>query len=79
MPEPYSLKEVADELGWHPATVKYHLYKSKYFAGMGKKVGQGLGFTQAELDRMREIARTMPPPGRKRKAKADKPKKKGAD
>ena len=67
MPEPYSLKDVAEELGLHPQTVKYHIYDSGYFKGMGKKVGRSLAFTQAELDRMRVLLKSMPPPGRKRK------------
>ncbi len=75
MPEPYSLKEIAEELGWHPATVKYHLYESGYFKGMGKLVGRSLTFTEEELQRMKQIKANMPPPGRKRKPPA---KQKGA-
>jgi len=65
MSEPYSLAEVARELDLHPQTVKYHIYTSSYFAGTGKTVGKALVFTQRELNEMREIMKTMPPPGRR--------------
>ena len=65
MPEPYSLAEVARELGLHPQTAKYHIYTSGYFSGKGKAIGSALAFTRKELDEMREIMKTMPPPGRR--------------
>ena len=66
MPEPYNLAEVARELSLHPQTVKYHIYTTNgYFAGKGKAIGKALASTQKELDKMREIARTMPPSGRR--------------
>lgn len=65
MPEPFSLREIADELDLKPETVKYHIYKSGYFKGKGKLVGHTLSFTQEELDEMKKIMRTMPRPGRK--------------
>ena len=72
MPEPYSLREVAEALGFHPQNVKYHIYTSGYFKGKGKLVGRTLSFTQAELDEMKEIKKRIPPPGKPRKAKPGK-------
>lgn len=69
MPEPYSLREVADELGIHPQTVKHHIYKTGHFKGKGKLIGRSLTFTQAELDEMKEIKKRIPPPGKPRKEK----------
>lgn len=69
MPEPYSLREVAEELGIHTQTVKYHIYESGHFRGFGKLIGRSLTFTEAELQRMRQLMAAMPPPGRRRKPK----------
>ena len=61
----YSLKDVAEHLGMHPQTVKYHIYTSKYFAGLGTVIGQALVFTDDELAKMVAIKAKMPAPGRK--------------
>ena len=57
--EPYSLKEFSALLDRHPQTIKYHIYESKAFAGVGRKVGHSLAFSDKHLARARVILAEM--------------------
>jgi hypothetical protein len=71
----YSLKQIAKILGRNPQTIKYHLYESGYFKGIGTVVGHALVFTDADLAKLKELMATMPVPGRKAAPKKKAPRK----